>query len=86
MGPLETLVKKVDMLERIVRDLQNNRSYKDHKDYYKDYYSTNPTWVYQPTTSISTTSGTTPWASTGYNAQDISELLKDLRINENKSD
>ena len=76
MGPLETLVKKVADLERMVYELQNNRSYKEHK-YYKDYYS-NPTWVYQPNTS--TTSGTT-WNDTyGYTAEDLSELMKDLKI------
>jgi len=62
-GPFETLLKKVQDLESMVRELQNNRTYKDqYKDlkdkYYKDYYN-NPTWVYQPYTSISTTSGTT---------------------------
>jgi hypothetical protein len=60
MGPLETLVKKVGDLETIVYRLQNDRSYKDHKEkYYQDYYGTNPTWVYSPNTSVSTTSGTT---------------------------
>jgi hypothetical protein len=84
MGPLETLVKKVDHLERIVRDLQNTRTYKDHKDkYYQDYYN-NPTWVYSPNTSISTTSSTTEWKST-YNGKELEtselyDLLKDLKI------
>jgi len=60
MGPLETLVKKVGDLETIVYRLQNDRSYKDHKEkYYQDYYGTNPTWVYSPNTSVSTTGGTT---------------------------
>jgi hypothetical protein len=87
MGPLETLVKKVSDLERIVSDLQNTRTYRDHKDkYYQDYYGTNPTWVYSPNTSVSTTSGTT-WKDTlGYSAEDIYELMKDLKFNENKSD
>ena len=40
-GPFETLLKKVQDLESMVRELQNNRSYKEHK-YYKDYYN-NPT-------------------------------------------
>jgi len=75
MGPLETLVKKVADLERMVYELQNNRAYKDYKDYYS-----NPTWVYQPNTSVSTTSGTT-WKDTcGYTAQDLSEIMKDLKI------
>jgi endonuclease III len=87
MGPLETLVKKVSDLERIVSDLQNTRTWKDHKEkYYQDYYN-NPTWVYQqPTTSVSTTSSQT-WKDTlGYSAEDIHELMKDLKFNENKSD
>ncbi len=80
MGPLETLVKKVRDLERIVYELQNNRTYKDH---YKDYYNSNPTWVYQPyTTSVSTTSGKTWTDSAGYTAQDLSELMKDLKFND----
>ena len=82
MGPLETLVKKVADLELIVYKLQNERSYKDqYKDYYKDYIGANPTWVYrQPTTSISTTGGKT-WKDTcGYTAEDLSELMKDLKI------
>jgi len=80
MGPLETLVKKVSDLERMIYELQNNRTYKEHK-YYKDYYNT-PTWVYQPNTSISTTSGTTWTDSSGYTAQELSELMKDLRFND----
>jgi hypothetical protein len=83
-GPFETLLKKVQDLESMVRELQNNRSYKEHK-YYKDYYN-NPTWVYQPNTSVSTSSGTTWTDSSGYTGQDLSELMKDLRFNENKSD
>jgi hypothetical protein len=85
MGPLETLVKKVGDLETIVYRLQNDRSYKDHKEkYYQDYYGTNPTWVYSPNTSVSTTSGTT-WKDTlGYSAEDIYELMKDLKFNDTK--
>jgi endonuclease III len=85
MGPLETLVKKVSDLERIVYALQNDRKAKEYtRDYYKDYYSTNPTWVYSPNTS--TISGKT-WKDTlGYSAEDIHKLMKDLKFNENKSD
>ena len=90
MGPLETLVKKVSDLERMVYELQNTRVVKDN--YYKDYYN-NPTWISTGTpyiTSTTSTSGTT-WMgkSLGYvdgTAQEISELLKDLKFNENKSD
>ncbi len=77
MGPLETLVKKVADLERMVYELQHNRTTRDYKDYY---YGNNPTWEYRPNTSISTTSGTTWKDSTGYTAQDLSELMKDLKI------
>jgi len=82
MGPLETLVKKVDDLERIVIDMKNHRSVRDQ---YKDYY--NNTWMYQqPTTSVSTTSSKT-WTDTlGFTAQEISELMKDIKFDENKSD
>jgi hypothetical protein len=84
MGPLETLVKKVSDLERIVSDLQNTRTWKDHKDkYYQDYYSTIPTWMYQqPNTSVSTTSSKTWTDSLGFTAQEISELLKDIKFDE----
>lgn len=79
-GPFESLLEKVQALESIVRELQNNRTYKDnYRDYYKEYAGTNPTWVYQPTTS--TTSGTTSWKdSSGYSAVEVSELLKDLKF------
>lgn len=84
MGPLETLVKKVADLEAIVYKLQNDRSYKDYKDkYYQDYYNT-PTWVYNPNTSVSTTSGTTWKDTVGYSAEDIYELMKDLKFNDTK--
>ena len=88
MGPLETLVKKVNDLERMVYELQNNRTYKDqYKDYKDKYYQdvyNNPTWVYSPNTSVSTTSGQT-WKDTlGYSAEDIYELMKDLKFNDTK--
>ena len=75
MGPLETLVKKVGDLERIVYDLQRNKEY--DRDYYKSLYG-NQTWVYNPNTSA--TSDTTWKDSVGYTTQDLSELLKDLKI------
>lgn len=78
MGPLETLVKKVGDLERMVYELQqHNRTTRDYKDYY---YGNNTTWEYRPTTSVSTTSGTTWKDSIGYTAQDLSELMKDLKF------
>ena len=82
MGPLETLVKKVADLETIVSRLQNDHSYKVYKDkYYQDHYNT-PTWVYSPNTSVSTTSSQT-WKDTlGYSAEDILELMKDIKFDE----
>lgn len=83
MGPLETLVKKVSDLERMIHELQNNRTYKDqYKDYYKGY--NNPTWVYNP--YVTSVSGTAGASGTAYTTTELSELLKDLRFNDNKSD
>lgn len=84
MGPLETLVKKVGDLERMVYELQNTRVTRDYKDYYN-----NPTWISTGTpyiTSTSTSSGTTWKDDLGYTPQELSELLKDLKFNEEKSD
>jgi len=83
MGPFEALLKKVQSLEAMVRELQNNRTYKDT---YKDYYN-NHTWVSQPYTRYntnSTSSDAKTWKSM-YNGQtveshEIYELLKDLKI------
>ena len=85
-GPFESLLKKVQDLESMVRELQNNRTYKDQ---YTDYHGSTPmpnTWPYPYTTS--TTSGTSSdaktWKST-YNGQPIESseiygLLKDLKF------
>lgn len=83
-GPFESLLKKVQDLESMVRELQNNRTY---KDYYKDYVGTNPTWVSQPYTK-STTNGTSSDAKTWkirttanpIDPTEIYELLKDLKV------
>ncbi len=87
MGPLETLVKKVCDLERIVCDLQRNKEY--DRDYYKNLYG-NQTWVYNPNTS--STSGTIPYGGSitsssksfadkfEYSAEDLKELMKDLKF------
>ena len=79
MGPLETLVKKVADLERMVYEIHTKQmTEKSYRDYYKDYIVNNPTWV---STYPNTTSGTTEWKDgLGYGAQGISELLKDLKI------
>lgn len=78
MGPLETLVKKVYDLENVVRDMQRNKEY--DRDYYKNLYG-NQTWVtsgYNPNTSVTSSKA---WKdSIEYTAQDLSELMKDLKI------
>jgi hypothetical protein len=80
-GPFETLLKKVQDLESMVRELQNSRAYKDnYRDYYKEYVGTNPTWV--APTSVSTTSTKNPW--TTYNTtsavpDELYKLLKDIK-------
>ena len=78
-GPLETLIKRVETLDRMVRELQSNRAYKDYKDH-KDYYN-NPTWVYGPNTS--TTSGTKTWNYSSSDSVDdtiLNQLVKDMKI------
>ena len=78
-GPFESLLKKVQDLESMMRELQNTRAYKDnYRDYYKDYVGTNPTWVYSPNTSI--TSGTTTRAGTAVSTTELTDLLKDLKF------
>lgn len=74
MGPLETLVKKVTDLERMVyHELKTNQyRYKD----YKDYYGNNPSWVYSPTTST-TSSNTSTWVDDSIH---LNDLLKDLKF------
>ena len=81
MGPLETLVKKVYDLENIVRDMQRNKEY--DRDYYKGLYG-NQTWVYNPNTgptSSSITGSSKSYADKfEYSAEDLNELMKDLKI------
>lgn len=88
IGPLETLVKKVNDLDIIVNDMQRNRRVTDDYRKYQDYYySSNPRWSYDPNTSISsrTTTGAKSWS---YDPKDdlndtmIQQLLKDLKFNE----
>jgi hypothetical protein len=81
MGPLETLIKKVYDLENIVRDdLQRNKEY--DRDYYKNLYG-NQTWVYTsklPAQILVVTSSKAWKDSIGYTAEDLSELMKDLKF------
>ena len=81
IGPLETLVKKVGDLERMVYEIHTKQmTEKSYRDYYKDWLVNSPSWTYAPNTSISTTGETTWKNSSGYSAQDLSELMKDLKI------
>ena len=88
MGPLETLVKKVGDFERMVYELQNTRVTRDQYRDYKDYYYNNPTWISTGTpyiTSTTSTSGTT-WMGKSVDDLELSDLLKDYKFNEDKSD
>lgn len=83
MGPLETLVKKVNELERIVYTLQSSnktKTYYDHNTY------NNPTWIYQSPTSVTSTSSGTgkTWHDYNYNNLDIQHLLKELKFDDTK--
>jgi hypothetical protein len=85
MGPLERLVKKVFDLESIVKELQYNRTttYPTKSDYWKDYYGSNPTWVYSSNTS--TPSTTQSWSYPINHDMDdttIKQLMKDLKFDD----
>lgn len=84
MGPLETLVKKVADLERMVYEMHTKQmTEKSYRDHYKDYIGTNPTWVSTYPYTTSTTSSTTEWKDNlGYDATELAELLKDYKFNE----
>lgn len=73
-GPLETLIKKVEVLENMIRELQHNQTVINTKDYYKDYRYNQPTWIYDPNNSVSTSTSTTDSAF-------IKQLLKDVTFN-----
>ena len=78
-GPLETLITKVNHLESMIRELQNNRAYKDN--YYKDYYRNDPTWIYSPNTSITSTTQSTMYpSSVDIDNEMITQLMKDLKF------
>jgi hypothetical protein len=78
-GPLETLIKKVEVLENMIRELQHNRTVTSTKDYYKDYRYNQPTWIYDPNNSVYT--GTSTSTSTTDSAF-IKQLLKDVTFND----
>lgn len=72
-GPLETLINRVNDLEKLVQNLNKNTKYYD--DYYKKTYTNYPTWVYSPNTSTSTST-----ASSTVSPTDITSILKDLKF------
>lgn len=90
MGPFETILRRLDQIERVARDALNSNKYDTRpyrEDYYRQLYGSSPTWVYSPNTStggsytaVSTSSST--MASTEIADIDIKELLKDLKFNE----
>lgn len=81
-GPLETLITKVNHLESMIRELQNNRAYKDN--YYKDYYRNDPTWMYNTNMVpyISTTQSTMYPSSVDVDDAMIKQLMKDLKFDD----
>lgn len=85
MGPLETLVKKVTELERIVYTLQSSNKTKTYYDH-NTYSNGSPTWVYQSPTSITSTSSGTgkTWQDYNYNNLDVQHLLKELKFDDTK--
>jgi hypothetical protein len=86
MGPFETLLKKVSDLERMYWDLKNT-TITTSRDY-RDYYNTNPTWVYNPTVysgtyttgSTSSKSYTSTYMGKEVDGAELYDLLKDLKI------
>lgn len=85
MGPLETLVKKVGDLERMVYEIHTKQMTQDS---YKDYYGNNPTWIatkgtsytYKPYSNSSASSSTSFADKFEYRVEDLHELMKDLKI------
>lgn len=80
MGPLETLIKRVEKVESMIRDMNSYDRYT--RPTKEDYYSTykNPTtWVYQQPTTSSSSSANTFNSITG---MEIADLLKDIKFDE----
>jgi hypothetical protein len=91
MGPLETLVKKVEDLERLVYNLKNTNTVDTSKYYDRYVYGSNPTWVYNPNTTSGTTYNTSSTSIAGSNyaglyngksvtVEEISDILKELNL------
>ena len=79
-GPLETLIKRVETVERMIRDLNSYDRYtRPTKEDYYGTYKNGPTWVYQqPTTS--STSSAEPFKS--ISGLEIADILKDIKFDE----
>jgi hypothetical protein len=62
-GPLETLVRKVTELERLIYEMRRNQDYVKSAEYRPDryVYTNGPSWVYNPNTSITSTSSSIAW-------------------------
>jgi hypothetical protein len=81
MGPIETLIKRVETVERMIRDLNSYDRYTRpaKEDYYSKLYGQNPTWVYQlPTTSSSSSADT----FNSITSMEIADILKDIKFDE----
>ena len=81
-GPLSSLIEEIRRLSQKVSILET-QMYRttvtsSPSPYETSKYTGNPTWVYQPTTSVSTSSATV--RSADLRAEDISDLLRDLRF------
>lgn len=64
VGPLESLIRRVDMLERTVQDINSQKQYQD----YKTIYTTSGIWQSTNTSGTSVTSDS------------INSMLKDLKF------
>lgn len=82
MGPLETLIKKVSDLERMYYDLKNKQDYTKSRDHWKDYYGTNPTWVYSPDVGPTSSGSTyaTPQGQSTVSSIEMLKYLKDIKL------
>lgn len=89
-GPFETLIKKVSDLERMYWELKNTTTINNSNRYWRDAHLQNATWVYNPVTSVTSTSSSTTATSTtkpsttymgkDLNINDIYTYLKDIDI------
>lgn len=88
MGPFETILRRLDQVERVARKAYNQKyntsPYRD--EYYRNMYENSPTWVYSPNTSSSTSyvASQVPTTSSknDISALEIKDILKDLKFDE----